>query len=66
MKYLSETFWRYSWDVGTLVKIILNFIYVCQYVCLLTSLLKFDKYRDISSSEYLYDFFGDILGMMKH
>ena len=38
-------------------QIILNFLCVCQSVCLLTSLLKLDKYRDISSSEYLSDFF---------
>ena len=38
-------------------QIILNFLYVCQSVCLLTSLLKLEKYRDISSSEYLSDFF---------
>ena len=31
-------------------KIILNFMYVCQSVCLLTSILIWDKYRDISSS----------------
>ena len=54
------------WMLVHYFQIILNFMYVCQSVCLLTSLLKLDKYRDISSSEYLSDFFGDILGMMKH
>ena len=32
------------------LQIILNFLYVCQSVSLLTFLLKLDKYRDISSS----------------
>ena len=35
-----------------LFQIILNFLYICQSVSWLTSLLKLDKYGDISSSEW--------------
>ena len=35
-----------------LFQIILNFLYVCQSVIWLTSLLKLDKYRDFSSSRW--------------
>ena len=39
-----------------------NFLYVCQSASWLTSLLKLDKYRDISSSGWniFLNFFGDI------
>ena len=49
-------------------QIILNFLYVCQSVCWLTSLLKLDKYRDISYSgwDILLNFFWDIPGMLVH
>ena len=42
--------------------------YVCQTVSWLTSLLKLNKYRDISSSgwDILLKFFGDIPGMLVH
>ena len=48
--------------------IILNFLYVCQSVSWLTSLLKLDKYRDISSSAWdiFLNFFGDIPRMLLH
>ena len=48
--------------------IILNFLYVCQYVSWLTSLLKLNKSRDISSSgwDIFLKFFGDIPGMLVH
>ena len=49
-----------------LYQIILNFLYVCWSVCLLTSLLKLDNYRDISSfGWYIFlNFFGYIPGML--
>ena len=37
------------------VPIILNFLYVCQSVSWLTSLLKLDKFRNISSSRWEHD-----------
>ena len=48
--------------------IIKNYLYVCQSVCWLTSLLKLDKYRDISYSgwDILLNFFWDIPGMLVH
>ena len=69
-----------AWDIflnffgdisGMLVhyfQIILNFLYVCQSVSWLTSLLKLDKYKDISSSgwDIFLNFFGDILGKLVH
>merc|ERR1711954_338505 len=50
MRYLSEIFRRHSRDAGALFKMILNFLYVSQYVCLLTSILKLNKCWDIYSS----------------
>ena len=49
-------------------KIILNFLYVSKSVCLLTSILKLDKCRDIYSSGFdiFLKFFGDIPGMLVH
>ena len=69
---------RSGWDIflkicgdipGMLVhrlQINLNFLYVCQCVSWLTSLLKLDKCKDISSSEWniILKFFGDIPGML--
>ena len=48
--------------------IVPNFLYVCQSVSWLTSLLKLDKSRDISSSgwDIFLKFFGDIPGMLVH
>ena len=48
--------------------IILKFLYVCQSVSWLTSLLKLDKYRDISCSWwYIFPkFFGHIPDMFLH
>ena len=45
-----------------------NFLYVCQSVIWLTSLLKFDKYGDISCSwwDIFLNFFGDIPEMLVH
>ena len=50
------------------IQIFLNFLYVCQSFSWLTSLLKLDKYKDISSSEwYIFlKLFGDIPGMLVH
>ena len=49
-------------------QIILNFLYVSQSVCLLTSVLKLDKCWDIYSSgwDISLKFFGDIPGMLVH
>merc|ERR1711954_70560 len=49
-------------------QIILNFLYVCQSVSWLTSLLKLDKYRHISGPEgdIFLKFFEDIPGMLLH
>ena len=49
-------------------KIITYFLYVCQSVSWLTSLLKLDKCRDISGSgwDIFLKFFGDIPGMFLH
>ena len=49
-------------------QIILNFLYVCQSVSWLTSLLKLYKYLDISISGWniFLKFFGDIPGMFVH
>ena len=119
MRYIFENFWRHSWDFCTLIQnnsellvclsvclfvtsllkldkygdisifgwdiflkifgdipgimlhhfpIILNFLYVCQSVSWLTSLLKLDKYRDISGPEWaiFLKFFGDIPRMLLH
>ena len=45
-----------------------NFFHVCQSVSWLTCLLKFDKYRDISSSgwDIFLKYFGEIPGMFLH
>ena len=45
-----------------------NFLYVCQSVSCLTSLLKLDKYGDISCSwwDIFLNFFGDIPEMSLH
>ena len=58
MIYFSEISWRHSRDFGTLVPEIPNFLYVCESVSWLTSLLKLDTYRDNSSSVwYLSEIF---------
>ena len=51
-----------------LFQIILNFLYVCQYVSWLTSLLKLDKLRDIFSSgwDIFLEFFEDIPETLVH
>ena len=51
-----------------LFQIILNFLYVCQSVSWLTSLLKLQKYSNISTSgrDIFLKFFGDIPGMLVH
>ena len=48
--------------------IVTSFLYVFQSVSWLTSLLKLDKYKDISSSgwDIFLKFFGDIPGMLVH
>ena len=62
MRYFFETFWRHSLDVCTPFPNNCNFLHVCQSVSWLTSLLKLDKYRDISNSRWdiFLKLFGDI------
>ena len=60
-------FWTHSWDVVTLLQNKSEYLFVCQSVSWLTSLLKLDKYKDIHFlMRYLSDFFGNILGMLVH
>ena len=68
MIYLSEIFGDMPRMLVHYFQIILNVIYVCHSVCLLTSLLKLDKYRDISSSwrDIFLKFPGDIVRMLAH
>ena len=51
-----------------LIQIILNFLYACQSLSWLISLLKLHKYRDISSPEWeiFLKFGGYISGMLVH
>ena len=68
MRYLSEMFWSIPGMFLHDFQIVTNFLYVCQSVSWLTSLLKLYKYRDNSS--YRWDiflkFFGYIPGMLAH
>ena len=62
---------KWIWFFGMLAgqfQLILEFLYVCQSVSWLTSLLKLDKYRHISGPEwYIFlKIFGDIPGMLFH
>ena len=68
MSYLSEFLRGFPWMFVHQIKIILNFLYVCQSVSWLTFLLKLDKYRDISSSvwDIFLKIFGGIPGMFLH
>ena len=67
-----DIFLKFLGDIlGTYVhqfQILLIFLYVCQSVSWLTSLLKLNKSRDISSSgwDIFLKFFGDIPGMLVH
>merc|ERR1712082_79327 len=65
---LNETFWRHYLGVCTLFQIDLTFLYVCQSVSWLTSLVKLDKCRDISSSgsDIFLKFYGGIPRMLVH
>ena len=68
----GDIFLKYFGDIpGMLVhyfQIILNFLYVSQSDSWLTSLLKLDKYRDISSSRWdiFLNFFGGFPGIFVH
>ena len=68
MRYLSDFFGEIFVILVHNFQIILNFLYGCQSVSWLTSLLKLDKYRDISSSgwDIFLKFFGDIPGTLVH
>ena len=68
----GDIFLKFLGDIiGTLLhkcQIFLIFLYVCQSVSWLTSLVKLDKYRDISSSVWniFLKFFWGISGMFLH
>ena len=68
MRYLSEIFGGIPRMFVHCLQIILNFLYVCQSVSWLSSLLILYKYSDISTSER--DIFlkisGDLPGMLAH
>ena len=68
MRYLPELFWDIPGMFVHYFQIILNFLYICKSVSWLTSLLKWDKYRDISCSgwDIFLNCFGDIPGMLVH
>ena len=67
MRYLSDFFWRYSWDVGTLATNDSEF-HVCLSVCLFAYFLTKIRQRHISGSgwDIFLKFFGDIPGMLVH
>ena len=65
MRYLSEIFWRHSWDVPTLVPNNSDFL-VCLSVCSLSHFLTEIRLSlDISSSSWAiyFKFSGDIPGI---
>merc|ERR1711954_162533 len=68
IRYLSEIFWRHSWDVGTLVPNNSEF-FVCLSVCylahFLTEITQILRYIQIWI-RYLSEFFGDIPWMFVH
>ena len=68
MWYFSEISWRHSPTLVHYFQIFQIFLYVCLLVKWLTSLLKLDKYRDISSSgwDILLNHFRDIPGILLH
>ena len=68
MRYLSEIFGDIPGMLLHHFQIILNFLYVCQSVSWLTSLLKLDKYRHISGPEWdiFLKIFGGIPWMFVH
>ena len=67
-----DIFLKFFWDIPGMFlhyfQIITNSLFVCQSFSLLTSLLKLDKYRDISGLEWdiFLKFFGDIPEMFVH
>ena len=67
MRYLSDFFWRYSWDVGTLATNDSEF-HVCLSVCLFAYFLTKIRQRHISGSgwDIFLKFFGDIPEMLVH
>merc|ERR1711954_441289 len=68
MRYLMKFFGGIPVMLVHLFQMILNFMYVCQSVSWLTSLLNLYKYRDISSSgrDIFLKFAGDIPRMNLH
>ena len=66
-RYLPEIFWDISWMFAHYFKIITNFLFVCQSVSWLTSLLKLDQNRDISCPGWdVFLKIWDIYGMFWH
>ena len=68
MRKFSDTFWRRSWGVCTLLQNNFDF-FVCQLVCYLAYFLpKNRQIRDISSSGWgnFLNFVWDIPGMLVH
>merc|ERR1711954_492793 len=65
MRYLSEIFLRYSWNVGTLASNDSGFL-VCLSVCSFAYFLTKIRQRDISCSgcHIFMEFFGDIPEML--
>ena len=65
---LLKLFGDIPWILVQQFQMIVSFLYVCQSVNWLTSLLKLYKYRDISSSggDIFLKYFGDIPGMLIH
>ena len=68
MRYFSGNFWRHSLDILTPFFNNYKLFVWCQSVSWLTSLLKLDKYRDISCSgwDIFIKFFWDIPFMFVH
>ena len=65
---LNKTFWRHSLSVCSVVPNVMNLLDVCKSVSCLISLLKLDKYGDISFSwwDLFLKFFGDIPEVFLH
>ena len=67
-----DIFLKFFWDIPRMLlhyfQIITNFLFVCQSVNWLTSLMKLGKYRDISCPEWdiFMKIFGGISGMFLH
>ena len=67
MRYLSDFFWRYSWDIGTLATNDSEF-HVCLSVCLFAYFLTKIRQGDMSISgwDIFLKLFGDVPEMLVH